>query len=798
MHKEEPDLVAKSPDESLVGESKEEVKGASSESSVAYDHDPGLHESLDKGDSEPSSSLVKDKTDEASSSDESVSSRSTPLESEAAESVASESVASEHSAVESGAAESGAKEAVAADASSLCSSHEFAETSSSSSLGECSKESLDASVSSASSESASSETNATVSTSTENSSDDKAKSISDTDAKADKHANEELIATGVGALEGFTFYNVKSDNKSTSEASATATSSDDIKDQASFTSEAKVSASEPASASAGASEHTSVSAGASEGLYSGASKGADAGSGASERADSGSGAGAADGAGADGVAGTSGSGRSDAGSGVKFLKYTLFYGQWFKEGEEIYMKDRSPDEVMKKPKGSIFLHVGLNLLWLIVVLIPISIVYLYANDRDDVRYEAIAELNENYDEQSIATPLLAVDFTAIISLVDNDDNITKKRKDGEVAYFTPQENHTSISIELKPVEYGPYTTYQYVAKVKSEGEINVNYALTRLINLDTVANIDYKTLRLILPIQSLKGITKVDSFKLNGVELNHYGSNNGYLALGGSYKRYGAVVGPVGNTINNESFSINKLWKYEVSYEIEGSSLLSLASYASNNKYEIKGTGPITPSLSGFAYNDVNMTSSPTSFDLKVKTSKAITSIMVDTDSDYDNDFYSPNGIVSFDAKNNLLSYIAYIAKLIIAVITILTLIMLALEIAYKRFLSVVQYALIDLTFALFLLMLLALGEHISFYAAYVTSALVVSIMISLYVKAACESKKSGILVFISLFACFSVLLSLINLEAYALLIGTAVLVFILSLIMYITRNINAVGKAKA
>lgn len=783
MHKEEPDLVAKSPDESLVGESKEGVKGASSESSVAYDHDPGLHESLDKGDIEPSLSLGKDKTDEASSRDESVSSRSTPLESDAAE-----SGAAEPSAVESGAAESGAKEAVAADASSLSSSHEFDETSSSSSLGESAKESLDTSVSSAYSESASSETNATVSASTENSSDDKAKSISDTDAKADKHANEELIATGVGALEGFTFYNVKSDNKSTREASATATSSDDIKDQASFTSEAKASAS----------EHTSASAGASEGLDSGASEGADAGSGASERADSGSGAGSADGAGADGVAGTSGSGRSDAGSGVKFLKYTLFYGQWFKEGEEIYMKDRSPDEVMKKPKGSIFLHVGLNLLWLIVVLIPISIVYLYANDRDDVRYDAIAELNANYDEQSIATPLLAVDFTAIISLVDNDDNITKKRKDGEVAYFTPQENHTSISIELKPVEYGPYTTYQYVAKVKSEGEINVNYALTRLINLDTVANIDYKTLRLILPIQSLKGITKVDSFKLNGVELNHYGSNNGYLALGGSYKRYGAVVGPVGNTINNESFSINKLWKYEVSYEIEGSSLLSLASYASNNKYEIKGTGPITPSLSGFAYNDVNMTASPTSFDLKVKTSKAITSIMVDTDSDYDNDFYSPNGIVSFDAKNNLLSYIAYIAKLIIAVITILTLIMLALEIAYKRFLSVVQYALIDLTFALFLLMLLALGEHISFYAAYVTSALVVSIMISLYVKAACESKKSGILVFISLFACFSVLLSLINLEAYALLIGTAVLVFILSLIMYITRNINAVGKAKA
>jgi inner membrane protein len=104
--------------------------------------------------------------------------------------------------------------------------------------------------------------------------------------------------------------------------------------------------------------------------------------------------------------------------------------------------------------------------------------------------------------------------------------------------------------------------------------------------------------------------------------------------------------------------------------------------------------------------------------------------------------------------------------------------------------LHLVQYALIGLALAIFFLTLLALAEHIDFLAAYlVASALVVG-MVSLYTATALRSPRRGIMIAVLLTALYTVLYSLLRMEDYALLVGTALLMLALGVLMYVTRTL--------
>lgn len=110
-------------------------------------------------------------------------------------------------------------------------------------------------------------------------------------------------------------------------------------------------------------------------------------------------------------------------------------------------------------------------------------------------------------------------------------------------------------------------------------------------------------------------------------------------------------------------------------------------------------------------------------------------------------------------------------------------------ELAIKQRLHWVQYGIIGLALSIFYLMLLSLSEHIGFFSAYLLSAITIIIMISTYVYAALRHRKQAIVIATLLTGLYSILYSLLKLEDYALLMGTFLLVVILGVMMYFTRN---------
>ncbi len=116
---------------------------------------------------------------------------------------------------------------------------------------------------------------------------------------------------------------------------------------------------------------------------------------------------------------------------------------------------------------------------------------------------------------------------------------------------------------------------------------------------------------------------------------------------------------------------------------------------------------------------------------------------------------------------------------------------LLIVEVVTQARLHLLQYMVIGFALSLFYLILLSLAEHIRFLHAYISASAVTVSIISLYSLAVLRSKWRGTLIFFLLTSLYAVLYALLQLEDYALLLGSALLVLITATIMYVTRNLQ-------
>jgi inner membrane protein len=102
-----------------------------------------------------------------------------------------------------------------------------------------------------------------------------------------------------------------------------------------------------------------------------------------------------------------------------------------------------------------------------------------------------------------------------------------------------------------------------------------------------------------------------------------------------------------------------------------------------------------------------------------------------------------------------------------------------------------VQYLLIGAAMAVFYVLLLALSEQFGFALAYLMAALAVVGIIAGYASAVLRARRAGWTLGIVLAVLYAVLYGLIGAEQYALLIGSVLLLAVVALLMYLTRNID-------
>ena len=101
------------------------------------------------------------------------------------------------------------------------------------------------------------------------------------------------------------------------------------------------------------------------------------------------------------------------------------------------------------------------------------------------------------------------------------------------------------------------------------------------------------------------------------------------------------------------------------------------------------------------------------------------------------------------------------------------------------------QYALIGLALVIFYTLLVSISEHISFNGAYAIAAAMTIGLTGLYARALFDSRKMALLVSGTLLLLYGFLFTVLQLQDYALLIGSLGLFAILAAVMYFSRKID-------
>lgn len=112
-------------------------------------------------------------------------------------------------------------------------------------------------------------------------------------------------------------------------------------------------------------------------------------------------------------------------------------------------------------------------------------------------------------------------------------------------------------------------------------------------------------------------------------------------------------------------------------------------------------------------------------------------------------------------------------------------------EIISKKRVHPIQYILIGLAIILFYVLLLSISEHLNFDFAYILSAVAITTIITGYSKGILRNNYFTLTVFGILTILYAYLYIVLQLEDYALVMGSVGLLVVLTTVMYITRKID-------
>lgn len=130
-------------------------------------------------------------------------------------------------------------------------------------------------------------------------------------------------------------------------------------------------------------------------------------------------------------------------------------------------------------------------------------------------------------------------------------------------------------------------------------------------------------------------------------------------------------------------------------------------------------------------------------------------------------------------------------AKYGFMVIGLTLLVFLLIQIVSKIYIHPFQYIMIGLALVMFYTLLISISEHSSFFKAYVIAAASVLALITLYSRFILKGFKFPLLIGASLASLYGFIYVIIQLENYALLVGSIGLFVILATIMFASRKID-------
>ena len=404
-----------------------------------------------------------------------------------------------------------------------------------------------------------------------------------------------------------------------------------------------------------------------------------------------------------------------------------------------------------------------------LLLIPSFMIRSLIRERQDRRDDAISEVSEKWGQtQTITGPILSIPYTKYFTTEDNETS-TKTM----YTHILPDFLEIDGTIHPEVRNRGIYEVVLYNSELHFNGKVLIpDLGDLKIPTKDII----WKNAFISVGITDMKGIEELITFEID---------DDDYLANSG-IETNDVIISGVSKIINN--IKPNHDFEFSFNLNINGSNGLTLTPVGKETNVTISSDW-ISPSFIGhFIPTDHEINENGFTANWKVlHSNRNFPQKWVGSKHKIEEFSFGVDLLIPVDEyQKNMRT-----AKYAFMFISLTFLSFFMIELLNKKIIHPIQYLLIGFSLLVFYSLLLSISEHISFKYAYLISSIATIALISTYTINVLKSRLQTSIIFSILVLLYVYLFIVIQLQDFALLIGSIGLFVILSLVMFLTRKID-------
>lgn len=442
-----------------------------------------------------------------------------------------------------------------------------------------------------------------------------------------------------------------------------------------------------------------------------------------------------------------------------------------------------------KTTGNPILKKALFLFFFSLLLqIPLMFVNGVVHERNYLYDSTIKNIGREWGEtQTIAGPVIIVPYTEeyyereyTVDKQGKETEIIKSKKRKNSVIVLPEKLDANVDLKEEVRKRGIYKSMVYTGELKIKG--NFSKVLS---NIPINAVVDYNEISISLGITDIKALLKIEKFNFNGNEIE--------LESGTGLVRPFQISKGISGKLNMKNETLTEI-PFDIELVFRGSEGITLLPMGKENSFFIKSAWE-NPSFYGMLPRErvINENGFTANWNISHLT-RNYKQYFLASESNTIDLSEAQAGVALYNGITHYRQVIRA-AKYGVLFIMMSLLAVYLFEISGKKETHYVQYGIVGFSLVMFYLLLLSLAEHINFITAYGIAAAAVIIPVSLYIASVTKNIKYGMGMLVLLIGIYSILFSILKMEDYALLTGTLLIMGVLYLLMYITKNMEIVNK---
>ena len=466
------------------------------------------------------------------------------------------------------------------------------------------------------------------------------------------------------------------------------------------------------------------------------------------------------------------------------------YGETAVKTEPTQIED---DITIKPLKGTFMKSItfkGITIVILtLILLIPGALIQNLITERQKRSKETVERINDKWGAaQTLCAPLLIIPYTTVAIDKNSNKNFYKEH----TLYVTPKELKITAALTPEERHYGIYKAILYKSDIRFEGK----FAELSDLKIDDGAFHEFGAAKIAVGVTDLKGLAQNPEFKVNAAsinaaagELTHFVSDS----PDGRYHRYadgGVLTTGKALFLDLKGFKVTDAdsLRFDCAMRLNGSGSISFVPIGQNTDVTVSGQWPSPSFIGGFSpESNVDKGRFGAAWNV-LSFNRAIPGTWQDSEKvDLYGYSFGVNLIETVDGYQQNMRC----AKYALMFIALTFIVFFFVEIFTKKTIQFFQYVLVGIALILFYSLLLSFSEQIGFGWAYLTASLATIFMITVYFYSLIKQSLHTLVLAGIMLMLYAFLYVILQVEDFALLLGSVFLFAILGAVMFVSNKIR-------